>query len=196
MSSFNLGWRPFSTNDPGFKKRRAHEAIGITRGQEAYEAGLREDRSFYRDNFVQPTLDLRAIGLGMGAGNQFTAAADAQSRSQNMSDTAESAYSRDLERSGGISSDKQSSQQRRLGLGRIIASVDSSNRATANARALQSSAAAAGSQLYGDMTFDANQSLRAIAQAEMDRQQQYKDAEAAGKRNVMNTSAQVGAMFI
>lgn len=148
-------------------------------GQDLLATATQENRDFYRDNALGESLSLRAIGLGMGAGNQFTAASDALASSGRASTTAENQYARDMLRQG-VSGDatQQQSRSKRLGLRRVLSSVDSANSASRGARANQRAAAAYGTQLYGDLTSDANAALTRIASAETDRENQLKGAKA------------------
>jgi hypothetical protein len=148
-------------------------------GQDLLATTTQENRDFYRDNALDESLNLRAIGLGMGAGNQFTAAADGLARSNANSDTVAGQYSRDSLRTG-VAGDgtQQASRSRRLGLRRVLSSVDSANGSSRNARAQQRAAAAYGTQLYGDLTTDANGALTSIARSEVERENQLKGAKA------------------
>lgn len=152
--------------------------FGLTAGSDALSAGVKEDRQFYQDNFLQPSIDLRAIGLGMGIGNQYNASRDAIASSGRAFNTAEGAYGRDVARSG-VAGDatQQASRQRRMSLGRIISEVDAGNRASRGAKQTQRDAQTFGTQMYGDLVTDSNSSLRAIAQAEQDREAQYSGAK-------------------
>lgn len=171
--------------------------FGRTAGSDALTAGIKEDRQFYQDNFLQPSLDLRAIGLGMGVGNTYNAANNARADSNRMSDVTEQAYGRDVARSG-IAGDatQQASRKRRLSLSRVISGVDSANNASRGAKAAQKSAQAFGTSLYGDLVTDSNAALRDISSAETDREAQYRDAKSGSNSGLMGIVGAVAGAFI
>lgn len=160
--------------------------LSRTAGADALTAGVQQDREFYRDSFLQNSLDLRAIGLGIGAGNTFTAANNALASSGRASDVADSAYARDVARSGiAVDPTQQASRARRLSLSRIISGVDAANNASRAAKAAQRQAQTFGTQFYGDLVTDSNAALRDIAAAEQDRENQYRDAKSGSKGGLL-----------
>lgn len=170
--------------------------FGRSAGADALAAGVEQDRDFYRDNFLQQSLDLRSIGLGRGAGNERTAALGARADSNRMSDVADSAYGRDVSRSG-IAGDatQQASRKRRLSLSRVISEVDSANNASRGAKSMRQQAQTFGTQFYGDLVTDSNGALRDIAASEQDRESQYRDAKNGSSSGLMGLAG-VAMAFI
>jgi hypothetical protein len=170
--------------------------FGRTAGQDALAAGVEQDRQFYRDNFLQQSLDLRAIGLGIGAGNSRLAANNARADSSRMFDVAERAYARDVARSGTPGdATQQASRGRRLSLARVISEVDAANNASRGARAMRQQAQTFGTQFYGDLVTDSNSALTNIAAAEQDRETQYRNARDGSKGGLLGIAG-MAASFI
>lgn len=175
-------------------------ALDTFAARDALTSYQQDDSNFYQDNFVEPLLNLRSIGLGMGEGNEYDAANRGLETATRQANAAAGSFSRDQMRSGVARDDSTAgSQGRRLGLRRVLAQVDAANRGAEGARDLQKQAQQAGTQLYGDAITNANSALTDIARNETDRDAQYQNAKAAKKAQGMQTLATVAtvaAMFI
>jgi hypothetical protein len=172
----------------------------IFAGRDALAAYQQQDAEFYNRELVNPLLDLRSIGLGMGQGNQFDAAASGIATATRQADSAAGMFERDRMRTGlAVDPATSESRNRRLGLRRIISQVDAANRGAQGARDMTKQAQLVGTQLYGNAITNANASLSQIAGAETDRDAQYRQAQAADKAGDMQTLATIAtiaAMFI
>lgn len=172
----------------------------IFAGRDTLAGYQQQDAEFYNREFANPLLDLRSIGLGMGQGNQFDAAARGLEMATRQADSAAAMADRDTMRAGlAVDPATSASRGRRLGLRRILSQVDAANRGAQGARDLTKQAQLVGTQMYGDAITNANASLSQIAGAETDRDAQYRQAQADKKAQGMQTLATVAtiaAMFI
>lgn len=172
-------------------------ALSMFAGRDTLAGYTKEDQQFYNENFVRPMLDLREIGLGMGAGNVDAAATRGMSTAGRTFDSTRGSFRRDQERLGlATDSATAASQNRRLSLQRVIQQVDAGNRASRGAKDAQRTAQNFGMQAYGDSIAGANQTLSQIAQNEADREAQYQGAKAGAKAADMQAGAALASMAL
>lgn len=174
--------------------------LGMFAGRDSLAGYTKEDQQFYDENFVRPMLDLREIGMGMGAGNTYDAANRGVETAGRTFDSTRGSFTRDQQRLG-LRTDAATagSQNKRLSLSRVIQQVDAGNRASQGAKSAQKAAQAWGMQTYGDSVTGANQTLSQIAQGESDREAQYQGAKAGAKAadtQALATVAAMGLMFV
>lgn len=152
-------------------------------------ANVNQDRNFYNKNF-QPVQDtLRRVGLGFDSGNQFAASQEAISSSGGLFDAGAAGFERDRQRLGLGNAAGAATQRKRLGLSRVLAQVDSANRASTSAREQRDQARSYGVEAYGQNSDTANRILGSVANNENVRVLQKKQANAA--QDAQNT--QLGA---
>jgi hypothetical protein len=165
-------------------------------GQRALSQYIDEDAQLYRELFAPEMMELRRIGLGMGAGNAYQAATSALGTAGRSFDSAISSFTRDRLRAGLATDDASAaSQQRRLSLQRIIQQVDAANRASRGAMDARRMAQTWGLQSFGDAASAGTGILRQIAQNEADREAQYQIAKAQAKQaglRALTTMAGIG----
>lgn len=150
-------------------------------GSTAYQQGVAQDRDVYGRVFQPEALSLRAVGLGLrGSGsNVYEAAASGMATANRRFDSLSSSFDRDVFRSGRGTAEDVTRQKKRLGLARVIAQVEASNRAIRAADQRRTEAQTFGSQFYADSIVGANSMLSRIAGAETDRDVQYRAARQA-----------------
>lgn len=158
-----------------------------------------EDLDFYTRQFAPQTSELRRIGLGFGAGNQYEAIQNALPEAGRKFDAGAATFERDLERGGVRDDDAVASQRKRLSLARILSQVDSANRASGVARQNRQAAQEFGLDTYGSSASSAGSLLSAIASGDANRDLQYKDAKAgasAGKKQAIGTGLALAAALL
>jgi hypothetical protein len=163
------------------------------------QANAKEDYDFYRESFAPQTSELRRIGLGFGAGNQYDAIQSTLPTAGKMFDTGTATFERDRERLGLRDNAAAGSQRKRLGLARVLSQVDSANRASRGARDMREDAQNFGMDSYAQNAVGASGTLRSITGEDMDRDLQYKDAKGRAKSNQMAAGASlamIAAMMI
>ena len=174
-------------------ERKRRDELNRTEGQRLLARAGMDAQRLYSEKFQEDAQQLRRTALGLDAGSAVGRVRANIGLAGRDVDIASGAGERER-RAVGVTAN--AADTRRVGLARVLAQVDAGNRTSeANVRR-QEAAQQWGAQQWGNNATDAFQTLAGIARSENDRENQYRQARAQYRSNVVGTLTGIGGMAL